>query len=286
MTFVNAQPRLFTSLVVIGLLGLLLGGCTGPNQPERVVNSTSNSFGASVRGNARFDDGVVQYRTQGAIDIEIDSIGGNIQVIGNPNVEVTTVEVIREARHGYLRGSEPFEALGLADWSSELTAGPGPLETLLVRTAYDGPEAWYMRTHIRIETPDLSGVKVRTPRGSVEVINNTGAVDVQTEQGSILVATTHPQRGDNVLIGNEGDIDYRVPRGSTGAFDVEVIEGDIKTRVTEGQWRYLDRANSSDVVNATLNSGSNPVVIRTTEGDVRISVVKNPLGYGPVRTGA
>jgi hypothetical protein len=277
MTAVNPSSCFFISTVMTGLLGLFLGGCTGPNNPERVVSSTSNSFRSSIKGSATVNDGVVQYRTQGAINIEIDSIGGNIEVIGNPDVTVTTVEIVREAGHGYLRGSEPYEALTLTDWSSEITPGPGPLETLRVRTAYDGPEAWYMQTHIRIQTPDLAGVTIRTPRGSVEIINNTGTLDVQTEDGGILVATIHPQRGDNVLIGNEGDIDYRVPAGSTGEFNVAVIEG---------QWRYLDRANSSDVVNATLNSGSNPVVIRTTEGDIRISVVKNPLGYGPIRTGA
>ncbi|MDG2032227.1 MAG: DUF4097 family beta strand repeat-containing protein [Phycisphaerales bacterium] len=285
MTSVNPRSCLFTSIIVSGLLALLLGGCTGPNSTERVIGSTTNSFRASVQGSATVDDGVVQYRTQGAINIEIDSIGGNIKVVGNPDATVTTVEVVREASHGYLRGSEPYEALALTDWSSEITPGPGPLETLRVRTAYDGPEAWYLQTHIRIETPDLSGVTVRTPRGSVEIINNSGRVDVQTEEGGILVATTHPQLEDNVLIGNEGDIDYRIPAGSTGDFDIAVIDGDIKTRITAGQWRYLNRGNSPDVVNATLNSGSNPVVIRTTEGDIRIAVVKNPHGYGPIRSG-
>ena len=96
----------------------------------------------------------------------------------------------------------------------------------------------------------------------------------------------HPQRGRNTLIGNEGDIDYRVPRGSTGDFDLGVIDGDIQMRVTEGQWRYTDRSNTKDLVTATLNAGTNPVMIRTTEGDIRISVVRNPLGFGPIRTGA
>lgn len=276
-----------------GVLGFALLGssilgasCTGPNHPERVGDSTFQSLRTKARGQARFADGLVQFRYQGSIDVDIDSIGGNVTVIGNPRATSTTLEIVREARHGYLRGSEPMEALGLIDWTAELIPGPGPLETLHVRTAYEGPESWYMRTHIRIETPDLDSVRIKTMRGSVEIVNNKGPVDVHTTDGDILVATVHPQRGDNTLIGSEGDIDYRIPRGSTGEFDVQVVEGKIKTRITEGQWRYNNLNNRTDEVHASLNSGENPVVIRTTEGDVRISVVKNPLGYGPIRSGA
>lgn len=283
MTAIRHRSRLLGGLILLGLLPL---GCSGVNNPERVTDATASSFAAGLRGSVRSDDGVVQFRTRGSIDVDIASIGGNITVIGNPDATETTVEVIRESTHGYLRGSEPYEALTLADWNADLQPGPGPLETLTVRSSYEGPEPWYMQTHIRIETPELGSVRVRTPRGSVEILNNTGPVDLRTDRGGILVATEHPQRGENLLIGNEGDIDYRVPRGSSGAFDIEVVEGEIMTRVTEGQWLYVDRANSLEVVNARLNSGTNPVVIRTTEGDIRISVVPNPLGFGPLRTGA
>lgn len=277
---------------LLGISGLalitssILVGCTGANHPERVGSSTFQSLRTKAQGHATFADGLVQFRAQGAIDVEIDSIGGNVTVIGDPNVNTTTLEVTREAHHGYLRGTEPREALSLVDWTAELLPGPGPIETLNVRTAYNGPEVWYLRTHIRIVTPNLESVRIHTVRGSVEVVNNTGPVDVHTTYGDILVATSHPQRGDNTLIGSEGDIDYRVPKGSTGMFDVQVVEGKIKTRITEGQWRYSKGVNRTDEVHAELNSGDNPIVIRTTEGDIRISVVKNPLGYGPIRTGA
>jgi hypothetical protein len=271
---------------VAALLGLALAGCSGPNHPEQVVNTTAQSLTNTAQGHLRSGDGLVQYRVQGTLDVEVDSIGGDVTVIGDPDASATTVEVVREAHHGYLRGTDSFEALGMVDWSSSLLPGPGPLETLKILTTYDGPEVWFMRTHVRIVTPDLGSVTVHTPRGSIEIINNTGAVDVHTDEGGILVASMHPQRGRNTLIGNEGDIDYRVPRGSTGDFDLGVIDGDIQMRVTEGQWRYTDRSNTKDLVTATLNAGTNPVMIRTTEGDIRISVVRNPLGFGPIRTGA
>ena len=269
------------------MLAVVLGaGCGGPNRPELVINSTSQSLANSFQGHLSSADGVVQYRAQGAIDVDVDSLGGDVTVIGDPHATVTTVEVVREAHHGYLRGTDSEEALRMAGWSASLAPGPGPLETLSLRTAYDGPEPWFIRIHVRIVTPELAAVRVRTTRGSIEVINNTGSLDMHTDEGGILVASVHPQRGSSTLIGKEGDIDYRVPRGSTGEFDIGVVEGAIKMRVTEGQWRYTERANTEDTVNATLNSGTNPILIRTTEGDIRISVVPNPLGFGPIRSGA
>lgn len=268
------------------IAGLALAGCSGPNHPEEVANSTVNSFRNTVKGHAESSDGLVQFRALGPIDVVVDSVGGDVEIIGNPKIAVTTVQVVREAQHGYLRGNDPLDAIRMIDWNAELTPGPGPLETLRVSSSYDGPEPWFIRTHVRIETPDLANVNVQTVRGSVDIVNNTGGVDVRTDDGSILVASMHPLRGESTIIGSGGDIDYRVPRGSTGFFDVEVVDGEIQTRITEGLWRYVDKANTADMVNATLNAGTNPVIIRTTEGDIRISVVRNPLGYGPVRTGA
>lgn len=265
---------------------LFLASCTGPNHPSRIGESTVRSVSTSTQGHAELDDGVVQFRSRGPIDVIVESIGGDVEVRADPTIEVTTVQIVREAHHGYLRGTEPYEALSFVDWSADLVPGPGPVETLMVETVYSGPEIWYMRTHILVVTPELDRVRVRTVRGSVTVRNNTGPVDIETTEGDALVATSHPLRDANKIIVTEGDVDYRVPRGSSGEFNVEVIDGQIKTRITEGHWRYMPGANRTDLIRARLNNGTNPVLIRTTDGDVRISVVKNPLGYGPIRSEA
>ena len=268
------------------LASLTLVACSGPNHPQRVGDATARSITTTLQGHAQVDDGVIQLRSRGMVDVVVDSVGGDVEVIGNPNVEMTTVEVVRQANHGYLRGTEPYEALGLIDWSADLTPGPGPVETLSVKTVYTGPEVWFIRTHIRIETPDLDRVRVRTKRGSVTVRNNTGPVDIQTSEGDALVATAHPLRDANKIIVYEGDVDYRVPGGSTGDFDVQVIDGQIKTRIIAGQWRFSETHTEGEMIQGVLNGGQNPVIIRTTDGDIRISVVSNPLGYGPIRSEA
>ena len=278
------QPlRTLSRLVPLLLLGAWCAGCTGPNHPERVANTTSGAVKARLSGIARKHDNLVQYRSRGAIDVIVDSFAGDVVVVADPTFDATTVQLIREAHHGYLRGFEPEEALKYLSWNSRLDPGPGPVETLSIETAYSGPEPWYMRAHLRIQTPMLDRVKIQTSHGKVYIRNNTGPVDIETNLGDVVIATSHPLIDAVQILVSEGDVDYRVPRGSTGLFDVAVVEGDIEMRVTEGRMRFTDGLNNENALNARLDDGRNPILIRTTEGDIRIDIVEQPLSFGPWR---
>ncbi|MAJ46701.1 MAG: hypothetical protein CBC35_05255 [Planctomycetes bacterium TMED75] len=265
------------------LLGGVFSGCTGPNHPERVANTTSGAVRAKLSGIARDHDDLVQYRSRGPIDVVVDSFGGDVVLVADPDFDVTSIQLIREAHHGYLRGFEPEEALKYLSWNSRLDPGPGPVETLSIETTYTGPEPWYMRAHLRIQTPQLDRVRVRTTRGRVYVRNNTGPVDVETNLGDVIIATNHPQKDQMRILVSEGDVDYRVPGGSTGLFDVAVVDGDIEMRITEDQMRFTEGRNNENALNARLGDGKNPVMLRTTEGTIRIAVVEYPLEFGPWR---
>jgi hypothetical protein len=270
-------------LLLMLLVGVWFSGCTGPNHPERVANTTSGAVKARLSGIARQHDSLVQYRSRGAIDVVVDSFGGDVVVIADPAFEATTIQLVREAHHGYLRGYEPREALKYLSWNSRLDPGPGPVETLSIETSYSGPEPWYMRAHLRIQTPVLDRVKIKTTQGKVYVRNNMGPADIDTNLGDVVIATTHPMNDAVKVLVSEGSVDYRVPRGSTGLFDVAVVDGDIEMRITEGRMRFTEGANSENEFNARLDEGQNPVLIRTTDGDIRIAVVELPLSFGPWR---
>ena len=270
------------SLVVLVLTGLM-SGCTGANHPERVAESTGSSLFSSLRGYYQADDGITQFRSRGPIDVVVDSFAGDVTVHANPKLDVTTIQVIRIAQHGYLRGTEPRQALDYVDWTAELTPGPGPVETLRVNIDYVGPEPWYMRAHLRIETPNLDRVTVQTTNGTVSIQNNTGPVDVKTNMGDVIIASNHPLVDASTILVVEGNVDYRVPGESSGMFDVEVIDGDIQIWVPEGRWRYVSQTPRDDTINAQLNDGDNPVLLRASEGDIRIAVVPDPTSYGPIR---
>ncbi len=272
---------LASSLVLI-LCGLM-SGCTGANHPERVVDSTGSSLLAGLQGHYVADDGITQFRSRGPIDVVVSSFAGDVSVHANPDIDVTTVQVTRVAQHGYLRGTEPREALEYVDWIANLTPGPGPVETLRVEIDYIGPEPWFMRAHLRIETPSLDRVTVRTTNGDVSIRNNTGPLDIQTNLGDVTIASSHPLVDASTVLVVEGNVDYRVPGKSSGMFDVEVIDGDIEVWVPEGRWRYISRTPLDDTINARLNDGENPILLRASEGDIRIAVVPDPMSYGPIR---
>ena len=261
----------------------LMSGCTGANHPERVVDSTGSSLLAGLQGHYVADDGITQFRSRGPIDVVVSSFAGDVSVHANPDIDVTTVQVTRVAQHGYLRGTEPREALEYVDWIANLTPGPGPVETLRVEIDYIGPEPWFMRAHLRIETPSLDRVTVRTTNGDVSIRNNTGPLDIQTNLGDVTIASSHPLVDASTVLVVEGNVDYRVPGKSSGMFDVEVIDGDIEVWVPEGRWRYISRTPLDDTINARLNDGENPILLRASEGDIRIAVVPDPMSYGPIR---
>jgi hypothetical protein len=265
------------------VLSCLMSGCTGANHPERVLNSTSSGLLSSIQGHYVADDGITQFRSRGPIDVVVDSFAGDVSVHANPNIDVTTVQVVRVSQHGYLRGSEPREALQFVDWLADLTPGPGPVETLRVNVDFIGPEPWFMRAHLYIETPSLDRVTVRTTNGDVSIRNNTGPLDIQTNMGDVTIASNNPLVDASTVLVVEGNVDYRVPGNSSGMFDVEVIDGDIEIWVPEGRWRYVSRTPQDDTIKARLNDGENPILLRASEGDIRIAVVPDPMSYGPIR---
>ncbi len=277
------QPgRLPIGALLLVVAGLVVG-CSGANHPERVAKTTTGAVRAKLSGIEQQRDDLVQFRARTPIDLIVESFAGDVVVIADPGIEVTTVQLVREAHHGYLRGFEPVQALEYLSWNARLDPGPGPVETLRIETNYSGPEPWYMRAHLRIETPRLDRVRVRTTRGLVSVRNNTGPVDIETNLGDVTIATRHPLRDAVRILVSEGSVDYRVPGGSTGELDLAVVDGSIQLRVTEGRLRFTDGPNDEQMVNAVLDDGRNPLLIRTTEGDIRIAVVEEPLSFGPWR---
>ena len=106
---------------------------------------------------------------------------------------------------------------------------------------------------------------------------------VATNMGDVTIASSHPLVDASTILVVEGNVDYRVPGNSSGLFDVEVIEGNIEIWVPEGRWRYVSQNPRDDTMSAQLNDGDNPILLRASEGDVRIAVVPDPTSYGPIR---
>ena len=97
-------------------------------------------------------------------------------------------------------------------------------------------------------------------------------------EGDVRAMTPWAMTKPVTIITSEGTIDYRIRGESTGVFDAESHGGLVKQRCEYGHWLAL--SGDHDRFLAVLNNGKNPVVLRTSDGDIRIAVVPDPTAVG------
>jgi hypothetical protein len=215
---------------------------------------------------------------QGPVAIDVESFGGDVIVEADARLRQATVGVVLEATHGYKRSGEAKASLAQIEHSAELVPGDmGPV--LRVRTATTHAEPYFQRAHVRIDLPHADGVRVRTRWGRVELVDVEGTLDVETSEEDVRVMTHLALVRPVTILNRQGSIDYRVRGESSGAFDCRAIRGNVDARVVYGRFVVRSGTDGSTLL-ATLNGGTNPVVLRTVDGHIRIAVVADPTEIG------
>jgi hypothetical protein len=181
---------------------------------------------------------------------------------------------------GLGRWQESREELDDVKWTATLEPREGGGDTLQVRATAENPEPHFFRARVVVVTPSLDRVTVRTSQGSVTVLENQGPVDIETTRGDVRMLTPWPMTQPIKIITSQGSIDYRVRGESKGAFDAESHGGEVRQRCEYGRWRALAAGNDHDRMLATLNDGTNPVFLRTSEKNIRVAVVADPTNVG------
>ena len=225
-------------------------------------------------------DEPIELKTTGSLAVDVDNFAGDVTIRADRKVERTFVEVRRVATHGLGRWVESKDALDDAKWTASLEARDGGGEILRVRTDTPNPEKYFHHMEIVVVTPALDTVKVRSTRGDVTVIENRGSVDIETTRGDVRMMTPWPMTGPMTIVTSEGSIDYRVRGESKGIFDCASHGGMVRQRAEIGKWLALDADNDHDRFLAVLNDGTNPVVLRTSEEDIRVAIVPDPTEVG------
>ena len=149
----------------------------------------------------------------------------------------------------------------------------------MVRTGTTNAEPHFLRTNIYIEAPDIEGVRVHTTNGTVRATDISGAVDINTTEGEVRVMTNKAMMQPVTIVTGNNDIHYRVRGESAGAFDCQTVRGEVTSLVKYGQMK-LGSPSTDETLHAVLNQGTNPIVLRTVDGDIRIAVVHNPTQVG------
>jgi hypothetical protein len=271
------HARIALRTALLASIAATVAACA-PGQPDDVVIGGMHDISRATRGVRWETDDTIRLQTSGVVSIDLDSFAGSVLVKANKNLSETLVTVERASRHGFPRYGEAGRALDLIDYTVSLERGTSGEEIVVVRTNSSGTETVLGRANVRIETPELGDVRIRTNRGDVQILENRGSIDVVSSHGNVSVATPWPMRDTVSIMNREGDVEYRIRAESTGEFDLETIGGTVSTHCRYGRWMGADPNNRSNRTLATLNGGENQVLIRTTEGDISVSVVSDPVG--------
>jgi len=260
-----------------------LAGCSGDSDVERGAHRFFDDVGHGVLGHQSSSEQVV-VPVSGVVNVEVHNFAGDVFVRGDRSDRAADALVIFDRRgvHGGPRDVESEQSLPDIHWDTELVpaAAPDQAPTLKITSRTEHAEPWFQRLEIEVLVAQLGRVDVITKRGRVQVSNNQGPVDLTTSKGDVRVITTWPQKRDSVIITSEGDIDFRV-RGESGfVLDAETVGGLVKTRCDAGRWTAVDARNDHDSMFATLNGGDGRVVLRTTDGNIRVAVVGDPHSVG------
>jgi len=262
------------------LLATLAGGCAKHHSGDDVLFGATGALGDVFSGRTFAIDDPVELRTRGPLAVDVESFAGDVVVRADRKIDRTTVEVRRVSTHGLGRLKESADELSEPNWTATLRPRDGGGETLFIRATTPNPEPHFQRLEVTVYTPSLDSVRVRTTNGDVTIIENQGPVDVETTRGDVRMMTPWPMTQPMTIVTSEGSIDYRVRGESKGTFDCESHGGQVRQRAEYGSWIALDPSNDHDRFLAVLNGGRNPVVLRTSDEDIRVSIVPDPTAVG------
>ena len=250
----------------------LLTGCSGADRPAWFsINPNDWSNRADV------DDPVI-FEVSGPISVDVETFHGDVMINVNPKLEQARVTIVREARHGHDRTDEANHSLSEIGVTSDIV--PGELgQSLQVRAQSSHAEPHFQRAHVYIEAPEIDGVRVRTSTGKVYAQGVRGAIDIETSEQDVRVMTNLALMQPITIVNRNADIDLRMRGESAANFDAQTVDGQVTHNVRYGNL-IVQSQTSHDTLNAVLNQGANPVVLRTVKGDIRIAVVHNPEDVG------
>lgn len=270
-----------TSFLTLAASTLLLAACSGKNAPETVLLSAADSMHEGLLGWRSITDSTVNLATSGVVDVDVEVFAGDVTVVTKPNISETTVTVRRMGTHGWGRKDESMESLGEIRYTVSLDRSSGS-DRAVVRASTDHNEPHFQSVSVEIVVPDLGNVHIHTKRGNVWVESNRGGAEILTSRGWIRMMTPWKMEQPITLVTNDRDIDLRIRGESVGAIDAESLAGLVKTQVRYGRWIATDAGNSASSLKATLNDGTNPITLRTSNANVLLSVVPSPVSQNPM----
>jgi len=212
--------------------------------------------------------------TIGPVAIEVTSFAGDVTIIADESQQSTTVHV--EQRDDGYQGENLTPRF---QWHSRIE--PSDLGQMVIVEATTQDDALHtLHADIVITAPSVQGIKVQTTRGDVSAYGISGSVHIQTNDGDVRIVTPLVMNEEVFIENRRGDITMRIRGESSGTIDATAMNGKASLNVRHGEVVILP-GSTGDHVMARFNLGTNQYVMRTVDGDIRISVVEDPIGDEP-----
>ena len=211
----------------------------------------------------------------GPISVDVRSFGGHVTLIADPDVSGAVISVVQRDI-GNDANREPVSRIG---WTARVEVGPfGEVLSVVARSDEDSLRS--LHADITIRAPIIHGVVIRTQRGDVAVVGTSGPLKIQTSDGDVRVTTPYPLNEAVTIENRRGNIVYRVSGDSTGDIDATAMNGSASLDLRQGN-AIIHHGTTGDHLVATFNDGTNRIVMRTVDGDIRIYVLENPAANEP-----
>ncbi|MHC5001503.1 MAG: DUF4097 family beta strand repeat-containing protein [Planctomycetota bacterium] len=215
---------------------------------------------------------------RGPVAIDVQLFAGDVSIVADPRLTQAAVRVERESTHGVDRAEEAESSLEQIGYSVEMV--PGPIgQVLQIRAATQDAEPHFQRVNLTIDLPAAENITIHTSRGRVTARNVSGAIDIKTSNDDVLVVTELPLVEPVTIVNQYGNIDLRCRGESRGELDLQTVGGRVFQKIGFGE-TVIHPGTQHDTLLASFNGGSNPMRLRTVEGDIRFVVEANPAAFG------
>ncbi|MBT4530639.1 MAG: hypothetical protein HOC27_05490 [Phycisphaerae bacterium] len=214
--------------------------------------------------------------TTGPVAVNIQSFGGTVTVIADPDIAGAVVSA-NQYEDGL--GTVPVPRLYMV-CSTFIENGPLGEVVHVVATCDDDP-LHLVSANIVVRAKDIHGVTILNRSGDIVVQGSSGPMRLETSDGDVRIVTPLVMNEQVLVENRRGNIIYRVRSESSGMINATAIGGEATLDLRQGNAVILP-GSTGDHLSAQFNDGVNPITMRTVEGDIRIYVNPDPIGSEPL----
>lgn len=213
------------------------------------------------------------------VAFDIENFHGSVRIV--VDATRTDVKPVIKKHVSWWAEGEKSDAQDAVSVRSRTTRGDG-MSVVQIKTSTNYPEPEKVWVDLTLFVPRCDGVRVWNRGGKVTLEGVAGAIQVENgsfgkDTAPIEVRTDKDITDPVVLSTDAGSVAYQVGPGSSGRFTLDSSDSteEFNCQVAWPGQVYSDGRTTT----ATLNGGTNPVMLSSGKGSVIVLVMQDPMAY-------